>query len=721
MDAVLAGKPVATGPEPELKLEDPDMQAVARGAKGRRAAVQEPPEDPEAAAARALGEGSEAVLATATGGAAALGGGLGYLGTLGTTGDPEAAKAVQEGVQDALTYRPRTEAGRKVAGMAAEGASYLGQKEGEAAGDWATEHGWAPWAAAGLNTALNIPQFLLAKPGATLDALRSPIESVRAAGGALKEMATPRFPALDEPVATMPPGTARVSPQQSIGAAATAVDKSTLSPELAAAISEAEKVGDVNPEVVAKHVRAESLPVGEGETPLRLRKGQATGDSQQISDEKNMRADKDSGAGQILSDSIDDQNTKLMSAQDEIRRQANPDLVGDTMHDHGQAAVAATKTMDNARLTDIKAKYKALADANGGDMPIDTGTAVQGIDASLKKGYLTTLAENHSVLKPILDDLRSGNPINFEQFEAMRSRLAEVQRGGGSDAAAAGIVRDGLENMPLSSGANGLKGLADSARSAYKARAVDLENNPAYKAVANDNVPKTAEGLHDVNAPSPLADNFMDKYVLSNSASSAHVARLQKLMAGDPSFAARVEASTLDHLKAKSGGDDGFNYATFRNGLNNLEAHGKLDVTLRPTTTVENAYGAKSSLSDAVQNLKESAGDVVREPKSGYVNRSHTAIAAARMGEINAGAEPGPVRELAGNLGRIGVNAAAAHAGPLGVAASTIGDVLLRRNQEAKAIRAQALQTEAVKQTKLDFANEATAVGAGIRARSGTP
>lgn len=46
-------------------------------------------------------------------GAAALGGGLNYLGVLGATRDPKAAKAVQESTEEALTYQPRTQYGRE--------------------------------------------------------------------------------------------------------------------------------------------------------------------------------------------------------------------------------------------------------------------------------------------------------------------------------------------------------------------------------------------------------------------------------------------------------------------------------------------------------------------------------------------------------------------------------------------------------------------------------
>lgn len=59
----------------------------------------------------------EAGLQAGTGFLGSLGGGLTYLSTLALTrGDMDAAKAVQEATEDALTYRPRTDTGKDIVG-----------------------------------------------------------------------------------------------------------------------------------------------------------------------------------------------------------------------------------------------------------------------------------------------------------------------------------------------------------------------------------------------------------------------------------------------------------------------------------------------------------------------------------------------------------------------------------------------------------------------------
>ena len=128
------------------------------------------------AAARVGGEvvgAGEAALNTVTGVPASLGGGLTYLATLAGSGDPEAAKAVQENTQRALTYAPRSEYGKKdvqavgnVMNAAVEAPTqYLGGK----ATDVATYAGASPEVAGGIGATVKtglqaIPYVLGAKP-----------------------------------------------------------------------------------------------------------------------------------------------------------------------------------------------------------------------------------------------------------------------------------------------------------------------------------------------------------------------------------------------------------------------------------------------------------------------------------------------------------------------------------------------------------------------------
>ncbi len=509
-----------------------------------------------------------------------------------------------------------------------------------------------------------------------------------AAPGLLRLIGKPAVAAaVPKPTLTAEQILAQQAGAQSTGAAGAVVPANLLSPELRSAI--VDTGGNIDPNALARHVDTEQLVLPEGTTPLRLRKGQATNDAQQISDEKNMRADKDTQG--LLTDSITDQDQKLVAAQGEIRRQATPTIVQRSNQEHGQALVDAIKDQDNKTVLDVRAKYKALADANGGAIPIDTGATIDGIDSKLQRGYLTKTARDNGVVSSVMDDLRSGRPMDFESFENARTRLAEVQRQGGSDAAAAGIVRDALENMQLPEGAEKLKALANDARSAAKARFDTIDQNPAYEAAINDNVPKRG-GLHVAGAPSPLADSFMDRYVLGNgtNASKAYVARLKSTLT-DPSVSQTIEAATLNKLRDAAGidvfGNGSFRNASYRNQLNSLAS--KYDVLMSPDSI------------EASERLKRVSGYVTDEPKASSTNRSNTALTLQRFG---APLPPSTttLSDLANHAADMGASLV-----PGGSIVKKIGGSILTRSQDAKA-------EQAIKDAKLAFARDATKPGAGL-------
>lgn len=78
---------------------------------------------------RALGL-LEIIAQMGTGGAAEMGGGLAYLGTLPFGGDP-AAQAVKNAVQDRFTYQPRTQSARSMMQMVSEYGAPFMQKAGQ--------------------------------------------------------------------------------------------------------------------------------------------------------------------------------------------------------------------------------------------------------------------------------------------------------------------------------------------------------------------------------------------------------------------------------------------------------------------------------------------------------------------------------------------------------------------------------------------------------------
>lgn len=587
-------------------------------------------------------------------------------------------------------YRPRTTAGQDIAN--------LGNAESGVASDVYD-------AAAGTGSlAQTLKERLPEAAGAvgTVTGLKAGLGS--AAEGAANVAAPRLMGSIGEagPTSAMTPEAAIAAQTASLptnmGAAAAAPDISRLRPASRQVIQQAGvSNAPVNVDAVARHNVIDSLPMPEGETPAPLTRGQATQDAQQISDEINMRADADTHG--ILANSIKNQNLTLGSSMGEIRRQAGPDIVQRSTPENAQAAIDAVKTLDNSVVTDTRAKYKALADQNGGTMPIDTGQVIGQINDTLGNKFLTKTAAQNPDISEVMDMLGSGKPMTFEQFENARTNLAEVQRAKGNPAAAAGVVRNALENMPLTPEAQQLKGLADSARSAAKSRFDVIKQNPAYAAVVDDNVPKDANGLHVIGADSPLADKFMDNYFLGNgpNASRALVGRMQALMNSDPNFSQAVEGASLNKLRDAAGLDEydtgtfrADNYRNARNGLNN-----KADVLMSPKSVA------------GTEQLKQAASLYNGVPKEGSVNRSNTALTLQRFG---APMDMDP--SIWGHLADVGTDVAAAHTlGPVGVGATSlikgIGKTVLRGRKDAAA-------AQALRNSKLKFAQDATAPGAGI-------
>lgn len=474
-----------------------------------------------------------------------------------------------------------------------------------------------------------------------------------------------------------------------MGAAAAAPSLEGVSPELKDTIS---KASNIHSEAIRRHIDAETLPLPEGESPMRLRAGQATRNDQQISDEINLRGDPDTS--DLLANSITDQNEKLGMSMGEIRRRANPDRVQLSNADHGQTSVDAIKSLDNAAVLDTRAKYKALEDAAGGAMPIDTGTTIRQIQEQLKKKLLTKTAADEPAISEVMDTLASGQPMSFETFNSALSNLAEVQRAKGSPAAAATVVRNSLESMPLTEEASKLKGMRDIAASAAKKRFDTIEQNPAYEAAINDNVPKGPDGLHRIGTPSPLADSFMDTYFLGNgkTASRAYVDRIKQVMSHHPDFAPSIEASALNKLRDSAKLDEfdegNFASANFRNTHKAMAP--KADVLLSPQTA------------EHVEHLRRVSDDVSHVGKSNTINRSNTALTLQRYG-----AQYPETPGIKGTLADYGTDLVAAHMGPVPYGIKKIGSKILSAAKDAKAVKA----TQAA---KLKFAQDATAAGAGI-------
>jgi hypothetical protein len=377
---------------------------------------------------------------------------------------------------------------------------------------------------------------------------------------------------------------------------------SRATPELAAELKNVNPA-DVNTDVLNRHIEADSLPV-----PIRLTKGQATQDPTILSNEINSR-----GKNKELADRYNEQNHQLIENINAINENAAPNVFGTNHVENGQALIDSYLDIDNARKADITAKYDALKEAAGGEIPIDgaafANNAFKSLKKDLKSDFLATPIQKQ------LERYQSGEPMTFEQFEALRTNLASEMRraaraGDGNAEAAASIVRNALEELPLTGETAELKGLADEARSAAKKRFNALKSDKAYNAAVNGSV---------------ASDDFIQKYVVNGKKNDIDIMINQ--LGADSQAREVMAAGIINWLKSKAGivNEQGnFSQAGFNKALQNIDP--KILTIVGPQVNAQlKALGNTARLTQA-------------RPKGSFVNESNTFVAQA--GELaKSGAE----------------------------------------------------------------------------------
>ncbi len=488
---------------------------------------------------------AEAALALGTGAAAAIPAQLAGMARTVTEGKirgPESTKIAQDRakeVMESLTYQPRTEEGKGLV-------SDIGK----------------------IAEASKLPPFM--GPEMTLAGIAAGPKAVKAA----------------------PSSTVGSGAMGSVGAAGAGTIEqaraaaANASPELQAIVEAASRGKNkaLNLDALKRHVEADSLPV-----PVQLTPGQATQDVSRLSFEKNRR-----GTDAKVADRFNEQNRALVENTNRIKESAAPDVYVSSKPDIGNLVIDAYRAKDDALNTAISAKYQALRDANGGSFPLDAKAFVASADKALHKELLYDHVSPE--VRRTIDRLATEG-MTFENFEALRTNLARIQRSTTADGnakAAAGVIRDSLEALPMPKGAEHLKPLADAARAAAKERFSMIEGDPAYKAVVRG---------------SASADKFVDQFVIKADLKKAEAA-IKNL---DPTAVQAVRAGVIKQLQESAGivNDAGnFSQAGYNKALERVRP--KLALLFEP----------------AERQQLETLGNVARytqaQPVGSFVNNSNT-------------------------------------------------------------------------------------------------
>lgn len=398
------------------------------------------------------------------------------------------------------------------------------------------------------------------------------------------------------------------------GAAAAVPDLTGTSPALQQAIVKTGRKADVNLDVLRRHQDAESLPV-----PIRLLEGEATGDVVQISRDRNMR-----GAVPDMARHMDATNKALGENMQVLRDRIGPDVFSANIVEHGDSLISAYRSVDESANAQIGAAYQALRDAAGGRFPIGAQTLLRNTEAALKKELKSHYAPSGE-MGMLREWAEKPGTMTFEDFEALRTNLATIQRtsADGNARRAAGIIREQMEELPLTKGAEHLKGIADNARSLARKRFEALEADPAYKAAVEESVPP---------------DRFVQKFVIGGTRDN-----IAKMARSIPEAQQTMSVSVLDYLRdqAKVGPGQNGNFAadSYSRALR------RVDPSLRSMFTPDDI--------ETLEKLERVSRYTTVQPRGSFVNNSNTGV----MATATAGA--GKILEGILNTGGTGFGTAA--------------------------------------------------------------
>ena len=378
---------------------------------------------------------------------------------------------------------------------------------------------------------------------------------------------------------------------------------------------------NVNLKALESHVEALNLL-----DPVYLTKGQATEDLVALSNELNRR-----GELPNIAQRIGEQNKKLVNNLTLIRERTAPDVFGTKPSEFGQQVIDGYLNIDRQRNDNIRQLYGQLEQAAGGNFPIDAQKFVQSADQQLKKKLKSEF------LPPEIDrqlqSYRDGSRMDFEQFESLRTNLAtEIRKaeraGDGNKSFALGVVRDSLENLPLTGEAAKLKPLADAARKAAKERFDALKRDPAYSAAVEGKV-----------AP----ENFIDTFVLSKGkGTEANVRQMMSALGKGTPEQQAIAAGLMETITRKAVDSSGnFSQAAYNKILRDLEP--KLLEVFDPDSAKQ------------LKSLGNVSRKVMAQPKGGFANNSNTLVAG--------------LAEKAGKALELGLNVSTANILPLGTIA----------------------------------------------------
>jgi len=371
--------------------------------------------------------------------------------------------------------------------------------------------------------------------------------------------------------------------------------KEGLHPALAAVVTKAEKSGlPINQDALERQNEALSLGIN-------LTKGQKLQDPNLISQERNQR-----GIKEQLVDTFNQQNQQLKTAGENIKTKVGPQETADNYVTNSEHILS--KVQDQIAANDKIASdaYKKLDEASGGKLPIDGQSIGHNALSALKESDIEEYVPS-TIMSKLKDYSEGKKEMNFNLFENLRTQLANESRkaeraGDGNTVHAISVIRNELENLPLTNESGEIKGLADDARAAFRANRQLESSNPFYG--------KATRGSLD-------SGNLIQSTVFG--VKNDYFNNVMDIVNKDPEAKQHLAQGAMDYMIAKStDGSGNLNPLKMAKYINDLDRNKRLDAL----------FGDNA---DEIRKYARVAKYTKAAPEGSYINYSNTAPASAQM------------------------------------------------------------------------------------------
>jgi len=397
---------------------------------------------------------------------------------------------------------------------------------------------------------------------------------------------------------------------QSGGAAAT-TNQAMLQEAIGRASPElANELKNLRPEQINKpalenQLMADTLPV-----PVRLTKGQALQDPSLISFERNER-----GMKGELAQHYNEQNKALQENANLIKQKTGEGTFETDFVANSERAIEAFQQLNKDRQSSISDAYTKLDDLGAGKIEVDSKTFAQNAKSALTANEDIDFLP--STIKTKVDSYLEGKPMNFAQYENLRTQIARETRKAqsaqdGNAVHALTLVRGELEKLPLIGETAEAKVVADQARSLAK-QEFDLldKTKPTYNKTYADIVNGGAD-----------SSNFIPQVVFRSK--NLDFAKALDMLSSNPDAVKQLRAGAMDYMIRESTDKSGnFNTGKFTGFINNLDVNKKLTAL----------FGEDAQ---TLKDLAKTGQLIEARPRGSFVNESNTMVGA--LGQYAKGA-----------------------------------------------------------------------------------